>query len=659
MYNLRIGKVDVAFSGMYGEDSLFEIEMPFIFWGAGIERIESPFKDIYASKSNNTPMQLQELRQEQLAPLMSALIGMPPPMNNRATLVTGMMNVSQLYEAQSMYLNARQILAQVECVLKQEKRSYIYKWLPRFERLDSRRISQYHEQINNQMQRGCINEAILYSQKIIHLSRECLEYYRVYYHVPLVVACMLTYMGWFFYLLAKQARPANTPKRAWLSIANGILLLMEVFVLLTCFLHHIPKITSFYLLVPLPVWALALREQGTQYSCMYVPLVQLAWVGGTVILLIATYFFKPLIALGYLIAVCANNGRAFTRAPRIRFWLWVALVVMLTGLTIKRPNFGFNTMILLVLSMLVTILRPLLLNERHSGRVWLSNVGALLLGAYLVHERLCKNEISCVLQGAIWSYLLYAFISIPYSDTRTPRRRVQLILFNLSTVYTLISVTYESIFIQLLCTEFLLGMQVDAEDKHSSDSEEDEGEDEEGEDEEEKPDKSLSPEEHINKIYRFAVLILVYTYLSMIGTGNMLNIGAFDISFTRIFVTDCSTVLIVFLYALKLMIPIIIIVCSLYAFRTYARHNVNGIFISLFLICDVLCLYFFFFVRNHGSWRSVRNSLSQQLIAHSLPMLLAAFSFLPKQLLSAIPLTTLPMLSWKRKSKIQLGQAQV
>ncbi|TDG46975.1 hypothetical protein AWZ03_006679 [Drosophila navojoa] len=641
--------------GDHGEDSLFEIEMPFIFWGAGIERLESPFKDIYAAKTNGTPMQFQELKQEQLAPLMSALIGLPPPLNNRASLVMGMMNVSRTYEAHSMYLNARQILAQVEKVFDKQERSYIWKWMPQFERLNRHRIAHFHEKILTQIQSGCLNEAILCSQRIIHSALECLEYYKLYYRIPLVVACMLTYLGWFYYLLAKQGRAEHAPTRGWFTIANLILLLIELLVALTCFLHSIPCSTSFYLLVPVPMWALALREQGLQYSCMRAPLIQLAWIGAAVVLFIATYFFKPLIALGYLIVVCANNGHAFTRAPRLRFWLWVAVVALLTGFTVKRPDFGCNTIVLVFLSMLVTILRPLLMNERHACRVWLSNGTALLLGVYLLYERLSKIEINCVLQGAAWFYVFYAFISIPYSNTKTPRRRVQLILFNLSTVYTLLSVSYESIFMQLLCTEFLLGMQVDTEKKNLTDSE-----DSEGVEDEVQPNKSLSSEEHVNKIYRYAVLILVYAYFSMIGTGNLLNISAFDTSFAHIFVSDCSTVLILLLYTLKVMIPLIIIISSLYAFRAYARYNLRGIFICLFLICDVLCLYFFFFVRNSGSWRNVRESVSQQLIAHGVPMLLAAFSFIPNLLLSAVPLTMLPMLNWKKDVKMtQLGQSQV
>ncbi|XP_030568156.1 GPI ethanolamine phosphate transferase 1 [Drosophila novamexicana] len=638
--------------GTHSGDSQFDIETPFVFWGAGIKRVESPIRGVQSINSDAFPMQLQKVQQTQLAPLMSALIGLPPPMNNRAMLPLGLMNVSVKYEAYSMHLNTMQVLAQAERVLELKQRSQIYNWLPRFERLDRRRIQQYKEQFHRQMQLGCGNDAMLCSQEMIHLALECIEYHRVYYRIPVVVACLATYLGWFYYLLAKQTRSMSAPKQHWLNATNIMLLLLEIVVLLACYLDRVPCCISFYLLVPLPVWMFALQERGMNSGCVRAPIIQLAWIGGTVVLLIATYFFKQLISLGFLIVVCANNGRAFTRAPRLRFWLWLALVALLTGFTVKRPDFGHNSPYLLCLSMLVTMLRPLLLSERHACRVWLINGAALLLGAYLVHQRLCKKELAPVLQGTAWGYVFYALISIPYSDTKTPRHRVQLILFNLSTIYTLMSLSYESMFMQLLCTEFLLGVQVHEDYKQSAveDSEDDD---------EQTPDKSLTPEGHINRSYRYAVLILIYAYFSMIGTGVLPNINSLDASVARIFVSECSIILIGFIYVLKLMIPIIIIMSSMYAFCAHARQNLCGIFICIFLICDVLCLYFFFFVRNSGSWRNVRESLSQQLIVHGLPMLLAIFSWLPKQLLSAIPLTMLPMLRWKSAIHLeQPGQSQ-
>ncbi|KAH8311879.1 hypothetical protein KR044_008445 [Drosophila immigrans] len=635
-------------SGAHGAGSQLEIEVPFLLWGAGVKHVAPNAGHFFKIGEHGVQRPLHELDQVQMAPLMSALIGLPPPVNNMAMLPLGYLNVSAKHEAQALHLNALQLLAQVDRMHQLHQRDRITDWLPIYERLDTRRVENYKRHFAHLMKIDCAQEAMQSSKEMIHLSQECLEYYRNYYRIPLYVACIGMYLGWLYYLVAKQARATNGPKHDWLAIPIIVLLLLEIVLAMLLYLHKVPGWTSFYLLVPIPVWMMALRERGLHNKCIEAPLIQLALIVCTAALLISTTHYRELVTLGYVVVVCANNWRAFTR-PTLKFAFWIVLVALLAGFSLVRPNLGYRSKCLLFLSMVLTILRPLVLGESHAWRVWISNSTALLLGGYAVQRILCDKSISQWLHGAAWIYLVFALISIPYSNAKTPRTRIQLILFNLSTIYTLLCLSYESIFTQVICTEFLIGVEVRDESKQLQD----EVEDSDG-DEEDKPAKALTSVQHILSCYRFALLIIFYTYFSIIGTGNLPHINSFDPDTARVFVSELSPALIGLLIVLKLFIPNIIIMSSMYAFCAKARQNVRGTFICLFLISDAMCIYFLFFVRNSGSWSGVRASLSNLLIVHGLPILLIVFSWVPKLLLSALPMTMLPMLRWK--SDVQLSQ---
>ncbi|KAH8420834.1 hypothetical protein KR222_006210, partial [Zaprionus bogoriensis] len=628
-------------SGSHGAGSKQEIEVPFVLWGAGIKRVAPTAGETYRINAKGPELPMHDMAQIQLAPLISALIGLPPPMNNMAELPLGYMNVSVEYEAQSLHLNARQLLAQVERQQQMHPRGMMAQMIQKHHRLDKKSIATYYHQFQRQLQKGCVHEAMQTSRDMIRFAFQSLEYYRNYYMIPLIIACLVTYMAWFYYLLAKQRRPSNVSKLEWTSVPNFILLAFELMLGIFLYMENVCWWTSFFLMAPLPLWIFALREAGPDCCCwIESPVLQLIWVVGTAGLLIATTYYRELISLGFVLVVCTNNWRAFTK-PTLKVCFWVLVVALLAGFSLLRPQLGYHNKLLLYLSMVLTLLRPLVLNEMHGWRVWLSNGGALGIGAYCVHRVEMQEPICRFLQGIIWCYVLYALISIPYSRTKTSMTRVQLILFNLSTIYTLLCLSYESIFMQVLCAEFMMGLQIHYQSKRLGDSEDDDAESEETQGDQGKAIKPMSTEQYIESGYRYALLILVYTYISNIGIGILPDISSFDPNVARLFVRDQSLLLIGCLTVLKLFIPHVIIMSTMYAFCARARQNVVGIYISLFLICDAMCLYYFVFVQTSGSWTAVRSSLSNLLLVHGLPILFVVFSWVPKQFLSAIPLTAL------------------
>lgn len=644
-------------SGTHGANSELEIEVPFVLWGAGVNRHGYNPCKTYKNNSNGLELPVHDLEQTQLAPLMSALIGLPPPMNNMAELPLGYMNVSAEYEALSMYLNAKQMLAQFEREQESYPRGLLTKMLRRPRRLDKKAIEKYYTQFARQLQTKCTPKAVQSSRNMTRLAMQNLDYFKNYYRVPLCIACLITYMGWFYYLLAKQRPQCDAPALDWISMPIIVLIAFEVVLGIFLYLEKVSRWTSFFLLIPLVVWVIAWRTAGLTNCCAIKwPVLQVIWIFGCAVFFVATTYRKELVALGFVIIVCVNNWRAISN-PTIKVCLWMFIVALLTGFALVQPLMNCHSKILLYLSMMLTLLRPLLLNEVHEWRVWLSNGGVLASGAYCVYCLEIQEPICCFLRAVIWSYVVYAMVSIPYSNTRMPLSRVQLIMFNLSTIYTLLSLSYESIFMQLVCSEYLLGLQIHFESKNIDDSDsENDGENAQELEEPQQvqadnPIKSLTTELYIESSYRYALLILIYTYFTNTGVNNLPNIGSLDPNITHLFASDPSPLLVGCLTMLKFFIPHFIIVSTMYACCVRARKNSTGIYIALVLICDAIALYFFVFVQKNGSWIGMRSSLSNLLLVHGLPIMFVVFSWVPKQFLSAIPLTMLPTLVWKNEMR--------
>lgn len=638
-------------SGSHSGGRNHVIELPFMLWGAGVKRRAPTAEKTYKISSDSVELPLHDLHQNQLAPLMSAFIGLPPPMNNMAEMPLGFMNVSAEYEAYSLYLNAKQMLAQIEQEQKMYPRGILTQMIRKYRSLNMKAIEKYYSQFQQEVQIGCVHEAVQNSRHMIKLALQSLDYYRKYYRAPLSIACLVTYIGWFYYLLAKQRRPCHVPLLEWNSIPVFILFAFEVALGIFLYMEKISFWTSFFLLVPLVVWTVAMREAGAT-SCCFVksPGLQLFWIVGSAGLLIATTYYKELISMGYVVIVCVNNWRAFTN-PTIKVCLWTLVVAMLAGFTLLQPLEESENKFLLYLSMVLTLLRPLVLNEVHEWRVWLCNSGVLAIGAYCVHCLDMEKAICPFLHGIIWGYVIYALVSIPYSNTKKPLDRVQLIMFNLSTIYTLLSLSYESIFMQIVCSEFMLGLYVRCEYKKFEESQENNNGDAQQREgqmvQADKTEKPMTTEQYIESSYRFALLILIYTYFSNTGVGNLTDITSLEPDVTRLFTSTPSSLLVGCLIMLKFFIPHLIIVSTMYACCARARQNTVGIYIALVLVCDAIALYFFVFVQKNGSWISVRASLSNLLVGHGLPIMFVIFSWVPKQFLSAIPMTMLPMLRWK------------
>uniref|UniRef100_A0A6P4E9R1 GPI ethanolamine phosphate transferase 1 n=1 Tax=Drosophila rhopaloa TaxID=1041015 RepID=A0A6P4E9R1_DRORH len=594
--------------GSHGGGSTHEVETPLFMWGAGVTREVVDSEGNFPGKSH-----ISQLDQTQLAPLMSALIGLPPPMNNLALMPVGYLNVSAEYEVMALHLNVLQLLSQAKILIQQHESAIFYKWLPKFKDLDLDQIDQYSGKLNALKAKGNVKEAMETCQDFGKLAQKCLANYHNYYYLPLMVATTLTYLIWFYCLLLQLSRLSKDQKeerKGFLTFSTLLLVLLGIILLTLLRLQNVPHITTFYLLLPLGMLIMAQAERPAKSGWIMTPMLHLGFILLTAGLLILMGFVYQHLWVLYGVSVVLNNRRAFLK-PSLKFFIWLTLVILLTGILFVQLNIkdGLQRIPLknyqvLYISMLLAIIRPLILGHRHDPRVWAINSMALIAGAYGVYQYEVKESVSAYVYAVTWSFLLFAFLSIRYFEksTSTARKKLELITINMVTIISLLTIVWGSLNVQIVITEFVMGLQV-YEDSRRSDEVED-------------LEENHDPLNRLKQFYRYGYMILLYFYVAFFLAGHWLSTFLFKPTIARLFYPHFSLYISGSLLILKILLPSLIFVSALYAMVPFVRKNIRSILICVFLIIDAMGLYMYYFVRNRGSWALIRKYLDQVLLTH-------------------------------------------
>lgn len=618
-----------TFAGSHGAGAPQETETPFMMWGAGVSSSVSTDKQFVANDLGHK-LPLHELEQAQLTPLMSALIGLPPPMNNFGVLPFGYLDAGNKYEALAAYTNALQLLAQYSNLQKQHKNGFFAPFLNSFQKLTSDKINAF---INNSSQRFLskeYEESLNESSSIMHLALEGIDYYHGYYRNGLLLCTTATFMGWILYLYrlliqdatqSKQTLPASN----WVTPVTPIVICASLLLIGFIVLQRVPIAVGFYLLLPLPVWLIALRQMDKDnriagfetYSKQTVSTrarmskLQLVLLIGLAELLVYTFFERRLISLCYIaFAIYSNWG--VIKVNTSKFCLWTVLVVVLSCFPLLPPSVGYQNSILLLAGIVVVLLRALVGNHKNSWHTNLFNALILLNTAICVHLHSQQMPVPLPLKVFSWLYLVYAIVSIQLNSQTVLELRLAQISYNLGALYTVLCTSYESLFIQLLAMELTMTLAMQR--------------------------VQLDPMQHQQKSVqhsmRVAFTILLYTFFSLFGSGNIASVSSFDPNIARCFLSHFAPFIIMSLVLLKLMVPIVLNLSTLYTYSEYLRLYERQIFICLLIICDIMGMNFLFLVRNTGSWLEIGSSISHFVIMEVTTLVLLFLAFAAKVLLS-------------------------
>ncbi|SPP73615.1 GPI ethanolamine phosphate transferase 1-like [Drosophila guanche] len=594
-------------TGIHGSGTQHETETPFMLWGAGVSRTASTVGTRkFVANDEGVQLPLHELEQAQLTPLMSALIGLPPPMNNFGILPTGYMAVSEEYEAMAAHSNALQLLAQYEKLLEQHRKGLFADILNNFDELSQAEIDAYKQLIVKLHSKRAYAKSLTRSNVVMELTLKGIDYYHGYYRNCLLLSTTATFLGWIFYLYRLLSRNSAGKLQIMLERqekVSRVTLDVSMFLLLFFLVaQRTPIAIAFYLLLPLPVWMMALKPKACGTSSVAVPISQpgaSALTSASQLLLIIvcaelmvfTFFERRLISVCFVAFGCYNNWRNFVPNSR-EFYSWLALVVILACFPFLPLAEGYQNWYLFLAGVVLVLLKEFWFKKRRSSYSYHTKYcnAVILLNtvicAYLDSE---DYDIPIVLYVANWSFLIYAFVSIMRNKESNLEDRLAQICFNLGSLHALLSTSYESVFVQLLTMELSLSLTA------------------------------------LNVNSRQSVLcasfsILLYTLFSFFGMETLKSLDLFDSNSGRCFIGKYAPFVTMGLVLLKHSLPVVVNLSILHTHCEYVRKRERKILICMLIICNIMGLNFLYLVRNQGSWAEMGASIIHFNVVGLLPV---------------------------------------
>uniref|UniRef100_A0A2P2KTQ4 GPI ethanolamine phosphate transferase 1 n=1 Tax=Rhizophora mucronata TaxID=61149 RepID=A0A2P2KTQ4_RHIMU len=200
--------------GSHGDGHHSNTDTPLVVWGAGVKYPRTTSSGNHHDHSSRfvdehehdmpTPadwglndIERVDVNQADIASLMSALLGLPCPVNSVGNLPLGYIDMAEADEVEAVLANTKQILNQFlrKSHIKQSNSLYFKP----FKQLANHSSSL--ERIEYLISVGDFKAAMMLSENLRSLALQGLHYFQTYDWLMLMFVVTLGYIGWMVYLL--------------------------------------------------------------------------------------------------------------------------------------------------------------------------------------------------------------------------------------------------------------------------------------------------------------------------------------------------------------------------------------------------------------------------------------------------------------------------
>ncbi|GFQ99923.1 GPI ethanolamine phosphate transferase 1 [Trichonephila clavata] len=269
--------------GSHGSGDMQETYTPLVAWGAGVRGPLGEGKDFYhdglSAEWKLAQVKRVDVNQVDIAPLISALIGIPFPVNSLGILPVEYLGTDWPHKALSLLTNARQILANYQRQMLQKKENTLPVFFWRFKELSPNRQAELMSMIDTLLKQNRYKDVIQVGLKIIELALKGLTYYQKHDRIALSLSIFLAFLGWISYVFVLILRDYTTVGQK--SLESSIIIPDENFSRIKCILSFIfvgalisillyvqnaPSMYYAYFLLPVLLWMLVCLEWDLIYS---------------------------------------------------------------------------------------------------------------------------------------------------------------------------------------------------------------------------------------------------------------------------------------------------------------------------------------------------------------------------------------------------------
>ncbi|OTA90287.1 hypothetical protein M434DRAFT_398066 [Hypoxylon sp. CO27-5] len=663
--------------GSHGDGHPDNTRTPLIAWGSGVAKpvvypgAIAPGHDEYSSDWNLDHIKRNDVQQADVAALMAYLIGVEFPANSVGELPLPYLSADIKEKAEASLVNAQEILEmyKVKEINKKEKEIRYQPYKPLSEESGTppdRRISFIKELINN----GSYEEAIEESAALMKIGLEGMRYLQTYDWLFLRALITIGYLGWMAYALTTvlDLHVLQGTTQASRTVGGTIVFSSILVILYASFIvSHSPVTYYAYAFFPVFFWeeVYARRESLVKGRQALFGHIKTATSMSTLVLNIVIYIgIIESLALGYihreiltvLFIVGAlyplTLGVSFLQKHAILSATWFISCLLMSTFTLlpamkveNIPLIMLGGLLMAAVGILYLIFEDKILADFSGSKK--SNIakkgnqlsraligvqtGLVLLAMIVTRDSALSLQAKTGLprgnQAVGWLVLVVSFL-MPFAHRLQPNHhylhRLLVIFLTCAPTFVILTISYEGLF--YVAFSLLLVTWVRLEHHRYEFLQSTKKASLEEKDETKKAAETVTSQFRPLTLSdaRVALFFFVLLQSAFFSTGNVASISSFSLD-------SVNRLLPVFdpfsqgaLLILKIMIPFALISANLGILNKRIGVAPSALFMMTMALSDILTLYFFWVVKDEGSWLEIGSTISHFAIASLLCVFVAA-----------------------------------
>jgi phosphatidylinositol glycan class N len=657
--------------GMHGDGHPDNTRTPLVAWGSGVAKPElypdsvAPGHNDYSSDWHLDHVRRHDVAQADVAALMAHLIGTEFPGNSVGKLPLSYLAASPREKAEALLVNARGILEQYR-VKEEKKRATQLRFQP-YEPLSehvmsaSRRIGN----VQRLIEAGKYEEAIEETDSLIAIALQGLRYLQTYDWLFLRTLITLGYVGWMAFAITMVVDmfvidERIPPRRRYTGVLGFTSVLAALY---ASFVNsQSPPMYYAYAFFPVVFWEevfahRASLSQGrsvlfrhlTSTNALLQFFFHVVQYIAVILSLAFGYIHREILSVIFVVGAGwpLIYGFSFVQSFPFLSFGWAASCLVMSVFTLLPAMKTENIMLLLIggflmalLGILYLILEDLVLADfsrqniravdkrNHSfGRSLMgAQVGLILLSMVVTRSSALslqsKQGLPAGNQIVGWLILVISFLMpLAYKfDNRTHyMHRLMVLFLTCAPTFVILTISYEGLFYVAFSLTLMMWVRLEStvqnftaaktasQESDSADSRRNAG-----------TLRRLSLSDA-----RVALFFIIFLQSGFFSTGNVASVASFSLeSVSRlkpVFDPFSQGALLI----LKILIPFALISANLGIVNKSIGVAPSGIFMLTVGLTDILTLYFFWVVKDEGSWLEIGSTISHFVIASLLCVFVA------------------------------------
>uniref|UniRef100_A0AC35G6A4 GPI ethanolamine phosphate transferase 1 n=1 Tax=Panagrolaimus sp. PS1159 TaxID=55785 RepID=A0AC35G6A4_9BILA len=604
--------------GSHGSGTDDEILTPFVAWGSGIQ---------------GTVVK-QIINQVDIAPFISALIGIAVPMNSVGVLPLNMLKATPQFKYQAACGNLKQMVEQYN-IRRTERESNSLPFLFKdFYGFKASVLNKVQEQISELRNQRRLDQAASFCLDWVPRVRDALIYFHRYQRGTLGAAIAFMFLSWNCLLYSIFSRSAtllplertslypNQP--TYVTLAIAFLLIMY---------QRLPFTNYLYYLLPIYLIGLCFNVWATSPRQWFIIVKSFDWIQAMSTTVLKTFLIHwigiiSIFVLSLTIFVSAFFQRSILslmltflsvvpslQGNKLYPWniLWFGICLLLSIFP-QLETVGKTPIPFLVIA--TSFSAPILLHFAQK-KFYLETSSSLkflkfCLGFSFILQIISYacNTVPMGIKLCCWLSFPIGF-TVPLFATKNLSERIICWLLALFLPYSLLSLAYESLFV--LIFSIVLFTYVRLEFSHLSDEQFFQLE----------IHSKSAPSTQAYEVHgpfnvrewKRALILVCLVEIAFFGTGNIASLNSFNPTFLRNFITVFSPFTMAALLMFKISIPFLLLGLS-FAAILYLEHRILvRLSVLLMILTDSMAMIFFFYLRDEGSWLEIGISISNFVIS--------------------------------------------